>query len=157
MFDNIAIQTKFLKDMVNDSKKNQLTYYIDDKYKYIAFPAIAYKIYNADFYLKCDTVKLSSYLQRLFMWDVSHEWGIADNCIRYSDKGNKYAYEFKDQYLKSMYIDKKLFDTLKIKPGDNLRFYAESNLSVMKIVQDDSVKAVIMPVKNKGVILCSIS
>lgn len=150
MFDNIAIQTKFLKDMVNDSKKNQLSCYTDDNYTYIAYPAIAYRIYNADFYLKCDTVKSSSYLQRLFMWDVSHEWGITDNCIRYSDIGNKYAYEFKDASSKSMYIDKKLFDTLKIKPGDNVRFYAESNLSVMKIVQDDTVKAIIMPVKMKG-------
>lgn len=135
--------------MVNDSKKNQLSWYTDDKYTYIATPFIAYKIYNADFYLKCDTVKTSSYLQRLFMWDVSHEWSITDNCIRYSDIGNKYAYEFKDQYSKSMYIDKKLFDTLKIKPGDNLSFYAESNSSIMKIVQNDSVKAVIMPVRIK--------
>lgn len=30
MFDNIAIQTKFLKDMVNDSKKNQLSCYTDE-------------------------------------------------------------------------------------------------------------------------------
>lgn len=150
MFDNIAIQTKFLKDMVNDSKKNQLACYTDDKHTYIAYPAIAYKILNADFYLKCDTVKQSSNLQRLFMWDVSHEWSITDTCIRYSDIGNKYAYEFKDESSKSMYIDKKLLDTLKIKPGDNVRFYAESNLSVMKIVQDYEVKAVVMPVKIKG-------
>lgn len=83
------------------------------------------------------------------MRNVSHEWSITNNCIKYSDKGNKYAYEFKDESSKSMYIDKKLFDTLHLKPGDNLSFYAESNLSVMKIVQDDGVKAIIMPVKYK--------
>lgn len=149
MFDSITIQTKFLKDMVDDKKKNQLAYYTDDKYTYVGYSAIAYKIHNAEFYLKCDTIKLMSYLQRLFMWDVSKEWFMTNNCIKYSDIGNKYAYEFRSDSTKNMmYIDKKLFDTLKIKPGDNLRFYAETNLSIMKIANDNGVIAVVMPVKN---------
>ena len=49
-----------------------------------------------------------------------------------------------------MFIDKKLFDSINWKQGDNIKFYAESKLSCMKIVQDDIVKAVIMPVKMKG-------
>lgn len=150
MFDPITIQTKFLKDMTDDKKKNRLIYYVDDKYTYVGNPFIAYKIHNAEFYLKCDTLKQLVNLQRLFMWDVSKEWFITDNCVKYSDIGNKYAYEFRsDSTRNMMYIDKKLFDTLKIKPGDNLRFYAESNLSIMKIVNDIGVMAIVMPVQIK--------
>lgn len=49
-----------------------------------------------------------------------------------------------------MFIDKKLFDSINWKQCDNIKFYAESKLSAMKIVQNDIVKAVIMPVKMKG-------
>lgn len=54
------------------------------------------------------------------------------------------------QALKDMANDKKLFDSINWKQGDNIKFYAVSKLSVMKIVQDDIVKAVVMPVKMKG-------
>lgn len=87
--------------------------------------------------------------EKLFTFDCIREWKFENTLVKYSDIGNKYAYRFTNNN-DEMFIDKKLFDCINWKLGDNIKFYAESNLSCMKIVQDDIVKAVVMPVKMKG-------
>jgi hypothetical protein len=148
MFDFIKIQVQVLKDMVNDKKSTQMSYYEDNDNIYIAYATIAYRIPKTWCYLKLSSLKNTSYLQKLFTFDSSKEWSFKNTLEKYSDIGNKYAYRFTSDN-NEMFIDKKLFDSINWKPGDNIKFYAENELSVMKIVQDDIVKAVIMPVKMK--------
>ena len=149
MFDFIKIQVQALKDMANDKKSKQMSYYEDNDNIYIAYAVIAYRIPKSWCYLKLSSLKNTSYLQKLFLFDCSKEWRFENTLVKYSDIGNKYAYRFTNNN-DEMFIDKKLFDSINWKQGDNIKFYAESKLSCMKIVQDDIVKAVIMPVKMKG-------
>lgn len=148
MFDFIKIQVQTLKDMANDKKSMQMSYYEDNDNIYIAYATIAYRIPKTWCYLKLSSLKNTSHLQKLFTFDSSKEWRYENALEKYSDIGNKYAYRFTNNN-DEMFIDAKLFDSINCKPGDNIKFYAESKLSVMKIVQDDIVKAVIMPVKMK--------
>lgn len=149
MFDFIKIQVQVLKDMANDKKSKHMSYYEDNDNIYIAYAVIAYRIPKSWCYLKLSSLKNTSHLQKLFAFDCSKEWRFENTLVKYSDIGNKYAYRFTNNN-DEMFIDKKLLDSINWKPGDNIKFYAESKLSVMKIVQDDIVKAVIMPVKMKG-------
>jgi hypothetical protein len=148
MFDFIKIQIQVLKDMVNDKKSTQMGYYEDNGNIYIAYATIAYRIPKTWCYLKLSSLKNTSYLQKLFTFDCSKEWRFKNALEKYSDIGNKYAYIFTNNN-DEMFIDVKLFDSINCKPGDDIKCYAESKLSIMKIVQDDIVKAVIMPVKIK--------
>lgn len=149
MFDFIKIQVQVLKDMANDKKSKQMSYYEDNDNIYIAYATIAYRIPKTWCYLKLSSLGNKSYLQKLFLFDCSKEWRFESTLVKYSDIGNKYAYRFTSD-SDEMFIDKKLFDSINWKPGDNIKFYAESNLSVMKIAQDYIVKAIVMPVKMKG-------
>lgn len=149
MFDFIKIQVQALKDMANDKKSKYMGYYEDNDNIYISYNAIAYRIPKTWCYLKLSSLKNISYLQKLFLFDCSKEWRLEHTLEKYSDIGNKYAYKFTNNN-DEMFIDKKLFDSINWKQGDNIKFYAESKLSCMKIVQDDIVKAIIMPVKMKG-------
>lgn len=149
MFDFIKIQVQALKDMANDKKSKQMSYYEGNDYICIAYATIAYRIPKSWCYLKLSSLKNTSYLQKLFLFDCSKEWKFENTLVKYSDIGNKYAYRFTNNN-DEMFIDKKLFDSINWKQGDNIKFYAESKLSCMKIVQDDIVKAIVMPVKMKG-------
>ena len=149
MFDFIKIQVQVLKDMANDKKSKQMAYYEDNDNIYIAYYTIAYCIPKTWCYLKLSSLKNASYLQKLFTFYCSKEWRFEDTLVKYSDIGNKYAYRFTNNNDET-FIDKKLFDSINWKQGDNIKFYAESKLSCMKIVQDDIVKAVVIPVKMKG-------
>ena len=149
MFDFIKIQVQVLKDMANDKKSNHMGYYEDNDNIYIAYDAIAYRIPKTWCYVKLSSLRNTSYLQKLFAFDCNKELRFENALVKYTDIGNKYAYRFTNNN-DEMFIDKKLFDSINWKQDDNIKFYAESNLSCMKIVQDDIVKAVIMPVKMKG-------
>lgn len=149
MLDYIKIQTQFLKDMANEKKSNFIRVGNYKDYTYISNQFIAYRIPNNCFYL--DSKKLREMnMQQMFLHDVSREWFITNNIIKYSDIGNKFAYEFKDKDDNKMYIDKKIFDTLNLKSGDNYCFYAKENGAIMKIVQNNEVIAVVCPVRVKG-------
>ena len=149
MFDFIKIQVQALKDMVNDEKSKQMSYFEDTDYTYIAYPAISYCIPKTWCYLKLSSLRNMSYLQTLFTFYCNREWRFENTLVKYSDIGNKYAYRFTNNN-DEMFIDKKLFDSINWKKGDNIKFYAESKFSCMKIVHDYIVKAVVMPVKMKG-------
>lgn len=149
MFNFIKIQVQVLKDMVNDKKSKQMRYYEDNDYIYIAYAAIAYRMPKSWCYLNLSLLETMPYLQKLFTFDCSREWKFENTLVQYSDIGNKYAYRFTNNN-DEMFIDKKLFDSINWKQGDNIKFYVESKVSCMKIVQDDIVKAVVMPVKIKS-------
>lgn len=151
MIDYIKIQTKFMKDLDNEKTSKFIRCCYDNGDYLISNMYIAYRIPENRFYL--DSVIMEEMKMLPVMMSsviIGDEWFLTGNITKYSDIGNKIAYEFIDIKKHFMYIDKKLFDTINFKTGDNFQFFAESNKSVMRILQYGKCVCMVMPVQIKG-------
>lgn len=152
MINYVKLQCNLMKEIDNEKKCKFLRVYFDDNDLLIANQYIAYRIPENKIYLNCTSLQSMHGLVNILSYPItSHEWYITDRIIKYSDIENKLAYQFNNEHGEYMFIDKKLFDTLNFKPGDNLQFYASNKHSVMKICQNNVCICSVMPVKVKEI------